>query len=142
VRRAAAAWLLSLGLACQSGPLPRPAALEVEGLALDLPEPGVGRLRLQLPLPAGEVSEVTWELALDGHRFATGVEAAPRAVDGGVALDVPLAWRHFGWREGPRWVRVEVRGQARHPGRSDSTPFRGARDVLVQGAPRLDAPLD
>jgi hypothetical protein len=145
VRRATLLGLaLALGLvaACQTGPALGPPPLEVAILGLELPEPGTGRLRLALPVPAPQVAQVSWELALDGRPFAAGLETAPLAVDGGVVVDAVLAWRHLGWREGPRWVQVVVRGVLLPPGEPVGRAFRGEREVLVPGAPLLEAPLE
>jgi hypothetical protein len=127
--------------ACQSGPAPRPRVLEATVLGLEL-QPGAGRLSLSLPLAPEGVQQVTWELALDGRAFATGLETVPRAVPGGLALDAPLAWRHFGWKDGGRWVKVLVRGEVTFTGQPVGVAYRGERELLVPGVPVLDSPVE
>jgi hypothetical protein len=134
--------LLLLALACRGGPLPRPTALEATIEALTLEEGGTGRLRVEVAAPTPPVAGLRWELALDGRRFAAGLETAPRAVEGGLLLDVPLAWRHFAWREGSRFLRVEVRGELLPAGEATGLPFQAARELLVPGGPVLEAPLE
>lgn len=143
VSRPAAAALLALLLAagCAGAPLPRPTSLTATGLGLEL-SPGEGRLHLELPLPPQAVLQVTWALALDGRPFAVGLETAPRAVPGGLALDPPLAWRHLGWRDGGRFLRVQVRGEVLLRGEPVGVPFQGEQELLVPGAPLLDAPVE
>jgi hypothetical protein len=134
--------LLLLAGACRGGSLPRPSELEATVEALTLEETGTGRLRVLVAAPGPPVARLRWELALDGRRFATGLETALPAVEGGLRLDVPLAWRHVGWREGPRFLLVEVRGDVLSAGEATGLPFQAARELLVPGAPVLEAPLE
>ena len=127
--------------ACQSGPAPRARVLEATVQGLEL-QPGAGRLGLWLPLAPEGVRQVTWELALDGRAFATGLETLPRAAPGGLVVEAPLAWRHLGWREGGRWVRVQVRGEVTLAGQPVGLAYQGERELLVPGMPVLDPAVE
>jgi hypothetical protein len=134
--------LLGLGAACQGGGVVRPQVQEATIEALELREAGSGLLRLRVPSPGPLPARVEWALALEGRPFGVGLETVTTGGEGALVLEVPLAWRHFPWREGPRWVRVEVRGQVLSGEDPMGLPYRGAREVLVSGAPQLDAPLE
>ena len=137
--------LLALALvlaACQAGPRPVPTAeLEARLTALEL-QPGEGTLTVALPVPAAAVGRLTWEVSLEGHPFALGLETAPRPTPEGLVFDAPLVWRHFGWKEGSRYVRVAVRGRVLGPGEVAGRPVRGSAELLVPGAPVLEAPVE
>ncbi len=145
---------LLLGAACR--PLPAPAGrgpgrgadppLPIASLAVDFPKRDEGTLSFSVPLPQGAppARAVTWELFVRSRRFAAGVEGAPEVVsaDGGVTVRVavPLTWRHLGWREGPTYLDVGVRGEVLAG--DEATPtrlrFEGRREVLAHGAPDFD----
>lgn len=119
-----------------------PDALALEALRVDFPAPDQGELEFSVQLPAtvAGVDRVEWELFLDGHRFAAGVEG-PRVLEAGRAVvRTPLTWKHLGWREGRAWLEVGLRGAFDTPGRRFT--FRERRELEVSGRPALHAPQD
>lgn len=140
--RALAAAALLAATGCAALRPVDPDALPVTELRADFPAPDTGLLEFVVPLPAGlpRVDRVEWELFLDGHRFAAGVEG-PRTVEGGLArVRTPLAWKHLGWREGRAWLEVGLRGALEVPGRRFT--FRERRELEVNGRPVVNAPLE
>jgi hypothetical protein len=135
-RLVAAAALLALAGCAALRPVD-PDALALEAVRVDFPAPDTGQLEFSLLLPATVpgVDRVEWELFLDGHRFAAGVEG-PRTLEGGRALvRTPLTWKHLGWREGRAWLEVGLRGALDTPGRRFT--FRGRQELEVSGRPVL-----
>ncbi len=122
------------------GPAARlqPTRVEVVQLNLAFPEPGSGLLTLGVPIDAPAPSRVSWALMLDEKPFASGLEANPVVHDGVIDVRAPLTWRHLGWKEGARMLRVAVRGEVTWATRPEPLRFEGEREVLVQGAPGLD----
>jgi hypothetical protein len=135
--RATLCALLLLGCA---GPMRRlqPERVELVQLDLSFPEPGAGVLTLGVPVDVPAPSRLSWSVLLDGRPFASGLEAAPVAHNGVVDVRAPLTWRHLGWKEGARMLRVSVRGEVTWATRPDVLRFEGEREVLVQGAPGLE----
>lgn len=122
-------------------PVPVDGTLPVTALAVEFPAPDVGQLSFSLPAPSAPVERVTWELFLDGARFAVGVEGALAPTPaGGLEVRVPLAWRHLGWREGAAPLEVALQGTLETRGPRRRYGFRAKRDALVQGRPMLAEP--
>ena len=119
-----------------------PLPLEDVGLSFRSPEEGALSFAFDLPPGAGDVHSVWWDVVLDGRRFATGVEGAPELTensDGGwrVRVTSPVVLGHLGFREGPTYVNVLVRGEVRlkRAGVDERLPFEGGREFLTKGAP-------
>jgi hypothetical protein len=116
------------------------ATLQVTQLALEFSEPGEGTLLLVVPASRTVGASLTWELALDGHTFASGVEARPRVTaDGNLEVRTPLAWKHLRWREGARYIDVRVRGEVHYLGLVEVERFEGRREVTSLGGPVFDS---
>lgn len=117
-----------------------PKGPQVTALKVEFAEPLVGLLEFEvMGAPEFPSVEVGWQLWLDGHLFAQGVDAHPsRGESGGLRVSVPLAWRHLGWREGPRYTQVRVLGDVRPSGGLAGAPFEVRREVMTAGAPVVD----
>jgi hypothetical protein len=143
-----AAWLMLLALGgCRTtAPVTAGAtnaALEPTTLQLEFSQPGEGVLLLVLPSRREDVVSLSWELALGGRTFAVGLEAGTqRTADGQLQVRAPLGWRHLGWREGPRFLDVQVRGVVRYRQVPELERFEGRREVLATGGPLLDITKD
>ena len=83
----------------------------VTAVELDFPERDRGELAFTLRLPAGSspVAEVSWELFLDGARFAAGIDGDVPPTDGLFHVKSALASKHLAWREGDGWLDVVKR---------------------------------
>ena len=119
------------------------AALEPSTLQLAFSQPGEGVLLLVLPSRREDVVSLSWELALGGRTFAAGLEAVTeRTADGKLQVRAPLTWRHLGWREGPRFLDVWVRGMVRYRTPPEFERFEGRRELVAPGGPVLDVTRD
>lgn len=136
------AWL-SLGCASRPGVPPAPTVV-VTALALDFPERDRGELAFTIRLPntALPVIEVSWELFLDGARFAAGIEGEVPSVDGLFQVKSELASRHLAWREGDGWLDVVLQGEVDSGDGGERLRFRDRRELLVHGRPQLNIPRD
>lgn len=115
----------------QTQPLP----VRVVALEVDFPTRDRGELRFRLQLPPGvsKVSGVTWELFLDGVRFAAGVEGQLDAKEGVLELGTALVSRHLVWREGEGRLDVGLKGEVTVGG--EALQFKERREVPVSGRP-------
>lgn len=135
------AWLcvLVLSVAGCAGkkPMPGPASpVRVKSMLIDFPGRDRGRLEFTLVLPpnAPKPRSVTWQLFLDGVRFAAGVEQLGAEVTGPeLQLKSALVSRHLAWREGEAPLEVGLKGEVDVG--SARLEFRERREVVVQGRP-------
>ncbi|MCA2976879.1 MAG: hypothetical protein INH41_19475 [Myxococcaceae bacterium] len=142
-----AAWLvLLLELAgCRRVTAPSAGAeLPVRNVTVAFPGDQRGELFFEVVLPPGvpAVAALRWELWLSGRRFAEGVVRAPTTTADAadvrvVRIEAPLSWRHLGWRDGPTFLDVGVRGEVTPVDAPEGLrlPFRARAQVLVTGAP-------
>ncbi len=116
----------------------------VTSLELDFPERDRGALSFSLRLPDAPppFCEVSWELFLDGARFAAGIEGDVAATNGLLQLETDLASRHLVWREGDGWLDVVLQGEVDLRDGGERLRFRDRREVLVHGRPQLNVPRD
>ena len=142
--RLAPLWAL-LVAGCAARPLSPPtAAVVVTTLDVDFPSRERGFLRFGLRLPPGTppVAQVSWELFLDGVRFAAGLDGDVGQGPSEVKVETPLVCRHLAWREGEAPLDVAVRGEVDVGIPGGRLPFRERREVPVHGRPLLNIPLD
>lgn len=116
--------------------------LEVTEIMVVFTEPGAGRLHFAVPKAPAEVTAVRWRLELDGRLFAAGLEGHPSRSVKGLEVEVPLVWRHLGWREGARFLMVRVEGDLIVGAAAAEVSFEGTHEVLVQGSPILESAGD
>lgn len=145
-RRLALGWLLAallLGCAARPGS-PRAPSIVVTALAVEFPERDRGELTFTLRLPPGEarVTEVAWELFLDGERFATGLEGEVAPRDGLFPVRTALVARHLGWKEGEGTLDVLLLGEVDLGKGGERQRFLERRELTVQGRPQLKIPRD
>ena len=134
---------LSSGCVLRSAGPAAPPVL-VSELRLDFPVRERGELAFALRLPpgVGKVASVSWQLTLEGVRFAAGLEGAPTQEGSAVRVESVLASQHLVWREGEGWLDVVLEGEV-DPG--DGAPrlrFRDRRELRVHGRPQLNNRLD
>jgi hypothetical protein len=140
-------WLVLalLSSACASRPgVPATAPVVVTALELDFPERDRGDLAFTLRLPAGEkkLAEVSWELFLDGARFAAGIDGDVKQIDGVFQVKSALASRHLAWREGEGFLDVVLQGEVDLGDGGERLRFRDRRELLVHGRPQLNVPRE
>jgi len=118
--------------------------VKVDEVHLDFRSPEAGEVAFAFTLPqgSGDVVAVWWDVALNGQRFATGLDGAPQltqAPGGGwrVRVTSPLVLKQLGFRPGAAYLRVLVRGEVRlkRRGIDERLPFTGEKEVLTTGAP-------
>ncbi len=117
----------------------------VQNLEVDFPNREQGLLRFSLRLPANTTPprSVSWDLRLDGFRFATGIETQVTINDAGeVMIHTPLSAHSLGWQEGDAVMDVELRGEVDVGRAGDALQFREKRAVGVHGKPELRSPLE
>jgi hypothetical protein len=138
-------WLLLLVLAgCAARPgAPSTSGVVVTAVELDFPERDRGALAFTLRLPPGlpPAAQVSWELFLDGARFAAGIDGDVPPKDGLCQVKSALASKHLVWREGDGWLDVVLQGEV-DLGQGERLPFRDRRELLVHGRPQLNIPRD
>jgi len=137
--------LLVLGFGCAARPgTPAPKGVVVTAVELDFPERDRGQLAFSLRLPAGlpPAAQVSWELFLDGARFAAGIDGDVPAKDGLFQVKSALASKHLAWREGDGWLDVVLQGEVDLGLGGERLPFRDRRELLVHGRPQLNIPRD
>ena len=88
------------------------------------------------------MTAVHWKLELDGRLFAAGLEGHPSRSAKGLEVEVPLVWRHLGWREGARFLMVRVELELTVGAAEAEVSCDGTHEVLVQGGPILDSAGD
>ncbi|MBL8922170.1 MAG: hypothetical protein JNJ54_25195 [Myxococcaceae bacterium] len=133
---------------CRRAPPPdTSAALEVANLTLAFPREEQGDLffEVQLPVEVRRVLSLRWELWLGARRFAEGVVMAPDiSADAAgrrwARVEVPLVYRHLGFREGATWLDVGLRGDVLPFGADEGgrLGFKVRKEVLVTSAPQLE----
>jgi hypothetical protein len=135
--------MFALGCAGKHHPAPKPTVI-VTQLSLDFPERERGALAFSLALPPGspQASEVSWELFLDGSRFAAGLERVLSQEPGAIEVRSTLVVRHLGWREGEGTLDVALQGEVDFGDGRERQRFRDRREVVVQGRPQLNIPRD
>ena len=139
-----AAWLLVLaGCAARPG-VPDTASVVVTAVEVDFPERDRGDLAFTLRLPPGvsKVSQVSWELFLDGARFAAGIDGDVPPADGLFRVKTALASKHLAWREGDGWLDVVLQGEVDLGQGAERLRFRDRRELMVHGRPQLNVPRD
>ncbi len=137
--------LLLLLLSCAGRPgVPATPTVVVTALELDFPERDRGALAFSLRLPDAPppFSEVSWELFLDGARFAAGIEGGVVATGGLLQLKTELVSRHLAWREGDGWLDVVLQGEVDLRNGGERLRFRVRRELPVHGRPQLNVPRD
>ena len=124
--------------------MPATPPVIVTELKVDFPERDRGELAFVLRLPPSEkkVSEVSWELFLDGARFAAGIDGEVTQTDGLFHVTSALASRHLAWREGEGWLDVVLQGEVDLGDGGERLRFRDRRELLVHGRPQLNIPRD
>ena len=139
------AWLLLvLGFGCAARPgVPSTAAVVVTAVEVDFPERERGQLvfTLRMPPAAPPIAQVSWELFLDGARFAAGIDGDVPPKDGLYQVKSLLASKHLAWREGDGWLDVVLQGEV-DLGKGERLPFRDRRELPVHGRPQLNVPRD
>ena len=137
--------LAFLVLGCASRPgVPHPSGVVVTAVQLDFLERDRGQLAFSVRLPEGTppAAEISWELFLDGSRFAAGIDADVAAHDGVFTLKSELASKHLAWREGEGWLDVVIQGEVDLGEGREHLAFRDRRELLVHGRPQLNVPRD
>ena len=137
--------LLALSPGCAARPgVPATPTVVVTAIELDFPERDRGELAFSLRLPAGSppASEVSWELFLDGARFAAGIDGDVKSADGLCHVKSALASRHLAWREGEGYLDVVLQGEVDSGNGGERLRFRDRRELLVHGRPQLNVPRD
>ena len=124
--------------------MPATTPVIVTDLKLDFPERDRGELTFVLRLPPSEqkLSEVSWELFLDGSRFAAGIDGDVKHADGLFHVTSALTSRHLAWREGEGWLDVVLQGEVDLGDGGERLRFRDRRELLVHGRPQLNIPRD
>lgn len=139
-------WLLVVGLlSCAARPgVPSTPTVVVTALELDFPNRDRGDLAFSLRLPAGSppAAEVSWELFLDGARFAAGLDDDVLPADGTCRVKTVLASKHLAFREGEGWLDVVLQGEVDLGNGGERLQFRDRRELLVHGRPQLNVPRD
>ncbi len=135
--------LLLLGCATRPG-VPHPSGVVVTAVELDFPERDRGQLAFSLRLPEGlpPAAEISWELFLDGSRFAAGVDGDVPVRDGLFTVKSELASKHLAWREGEGWLDVILQGEVDLGEGRERLAFRDRRELMVHGRPQLNVPRD
>lgn len=135
--------VLSCGCASRPDLLAAPTVV-VASVAVDFPRREGGELAFSLRLPAGapRPSEVSWELFLDGARFAAGIDGDVQELDGLFHVKSALAARHLAWREGEGWLDVVLQGEVDLGDGGERLRFRDRRELLVHGRPQLHVPRE
>jgi hypothetical protein len=135
--------VLCLASACATTPA-REARLTatVTALEVDFPTRDRGQLRFVLALPpaAPRPLSISWELFLDGVRFAAGLDGAQGLTDGQLVVQTPLVSRHLIWREGEARLDVGLRGEVDVGVPGEKLQFKDRREVAVHGRPMLHIP--
>lgn len=129
--------LLTSGCAALRRTTTAPLPVKVLNLEVDFPTRDRGELRftLQLPVDAKPPSSLSWELFLDGIRFAAGVEGQLTVKDGVVEIRSPLVSRHLVWREGEASLDVGLKGEVDVGLAGEWLHFKDRREVQVTGRP-------
>ncbi len=137
---------VSLLCGCASRPgVPSTPTVVVTAIELDFPTRDGGDLVFSLRLPHDAprtVAEVSWELFLDGARFAAGIDGDVPPIDGLFRVKSALAARHLAWREGDGWLDVVLEGEVDLGDGGERLRFRDRREVMVHGRPQLNVPRD
>ena len=138
---AAALWL---GCAARPTIPSATTAAEVTAIELDFPARDRGFLSfsLKVPTPTAGAREISWELFLEGARFASGVEGNLAATEGLFEVKTTLVTRHLAWREGEGWLEVRVEGEVDLGAGLQRLSFQGRRELLMHHRPQLKVPLD
>ncbi|MFZ5444905.1 MAG: hypothetical protein ACOZQL_33250 [Myxococcota bacterium] len=138
-----------LGLALVSGcaTVPsREARLTAQLLSVDVdfPTRERGQLRFVIapPATAPRAQSVSWELFLDGVRFAAGVAAVEPGANGELVVATPLVCRHLSWREGEAKLDVGLRGEVDVGTPGEKLQFKDRRELTVHGRPMLHIPTE
>ena len=137
-------WGLLCGCASRPG-MPSTPTVVVTAVELDFPTHDRGDLAFSLRLPTSgpsKVAEVSWELFLDGARFAAGIDGDVPPTDGLFRVKSALASRHLAWREGDGWLDVVLEGEVDLGDGGERLRFRDRREVMVHGRPQLNIPRD
>jgi hypothetical protein len=113
-----------------------PPPVHVVAVAVDFPTRDRGSLdfTLELPPDAPPARSVTWELFLDGIRFAAGLEGQLPRSGNQVVVRAPLVSRHLVWREGEATLDVGLKGEV-DVGSGAPLGFKERRELQVQGRP-------
>lgn len=130
---------------CAARPLvPAAPGVVVTELKLDFPEREKGELEFSLRLPSDKqtLTEVAWELYLDGARFAAGIDGEVKHEGGLFQVKSALTSRHLGWKEGEGWLDVMLQGEVDLGEGSERLRFRDRRELLVHGRPQLHVPRE
>lgn len=134
--------LLCLGCASRPG-APHGARVVVTAVELDFPERDRGQLAFSLRLPEGPAAtEISWELFLDGSRFAAGIDGDVASKDGLFTVKSELASKHLAWREGEGFLDVVLQGEVDLGEGRERLSFRDRRELMVHGRPQLNVPRD
>lgn len=116
----------------------------VTALTLDFPARDRGLLSFALSLPGANLQKATisWELFLEGVRFASGVESEGTVSQGVLEVGSRLAFRQLAWREGEGVLEAVLQGTVELGEGRELLTFRDLREVRVSRRPRLRNPLD
>jgi hypothetical protein len=135
--------LLAAGCAARPGTPATPTVVVTE-LKLDFPEREKGELEFTLRLPSQQqkLTEVAWELFLDGARFAAGIDGEAKHEDGLFRVKSALTSRHLAWKEGEGWLDVVLQGEVDLGEGGERLRFRDRRELLVHGRPQLHVPRE
>jgi hypothetical protein len=141
--RALALLLLVTGCAAWQ-PQPAEQPVLVSALNVDFPVRDHGSLEFSLRMPSQTppVRAVSWELFLDGVRFASGLEGEVKREGDVLSVQSLLVSRHLAWREGDASLDVGLRGEIDVGIPGEKLGFRERREVPVHGRPMLNIPLD
>lgn len=138
--------LLLFCAGCAARPLgPATPTAVVTELKLDFPEREKGELEFTLRLPSDkqqQLSEVAWELFLDGARFAAGIDGEVKRENGLFQVKSALTSRHLAWKEGEGWLDVVLQGEVDLGEGGERLRFRDRRELLVHGRPQLHVPRE
>ena len=154
-RRRLFAVLLALA-SCRTGPRPRgpeSGAVVVNALSASFPADDRADFSLQLQIQnregfPGTITGVSWEIWLQGRRFAAGTrmlaESLPTRGSAQLSLTLPLAYRHTAAAAVPIPLEVGLRGgvSVTFAGNEQRLPFRATVRLVARGAPLFNAGED
>ncbi|MFT3709974.1 MAG: hypothetical protein QM817_20270 [Archangium sp.] len=118
-----------------------PLPVKVLAVAVDFPTRDRGSIdfTLELPPDAPPARSITWELFLDGVRFAAGLEGQLIVNEHQIVVRAPLVSRHLAWREGEGTLDVGLKGEI-DVGTGVPLGFKERRELPVTGRPVWTAP--